>query len=114
MRHAEAEDEAESGGDDARRLTPRGRVRTRDAAEGLRATGVHFDVILTSPLPRAAETAELIAAAYANNPPPQVLPALSVGVPPREALGAIAPFARHDEVLAVGHEPQLGVLISLF
>ncbi len=37
MRHADAEDEAESGGDDGRRLTVRGRERTRDASGGLRA-----------------------------------------------------------------------------
>ena len=71
MRHAEAEDEAESGDDEARPLTVRGRERTRDAAGGLRALGVRFEAILTSPLLRAAETAGLVADEYANNPPPQ-------------------------------------------
>jgi phosphohistidine phosphatase len=113
MRHAQAEVAAESASDEGRRLTPSGRERTRDAAAGLRAVKLRFDAILTSPLTRAAETAELVAAAYANNPPPQVLPALSPGISPREALAAIAPFARHDELLLVGHEPQLGGLLSL-
>jgi phosphohistidine phosphatase len=113
MRHAEAEEEAESGGDAARPLTVRGRERTRDAAGGLRALGLRFDAIVTSSLLRAAETAELVADEYANNPPPQVLPALSPEVPPREALAALNPFSRHSEVLAVGHEPQLSKLVAL-
>jgi phosphohistidine phosphatase len=113
LRHAEAEDEAESGGDDARKLTVRGKERTRDAAIGMRRLGLKFDAILTSPLTRAAETAESIAAAYANNPPPQVLPALSGGVAPSEAIAALAPFARYGNVLMVGHEPQLGAVVSL-
>jgi phosphohistidine phosphatase len=113
MRHAEAEDEAESGGDEARSLTARGRKRTRDAAGGLGALGLRFDAILTSPLLRAAETAELVADEYANNPPPQVLPALSPQVSPPEALAALTRFARHNNVLVVGHEPQLSKLAAL-
>jgi phosphohistidine phosphatase len=112
MRHAEAEEEA-SGSDEARPLTVRGRERTRDAAGGMRALGLRFDAILTSSLLRAVETAELVADEYAKNPPPQVLPALSPGVPPREALAALNQFARHGEVLAIGHEPQLSGLVAL-
>ncbi len=113
MRHAEAENEAKSGGDEARPLTVRGRERTRDAAGGLRALGLRFDAILTSPLRRAAETAELIADEYAKDPPPQVLPALSPDVAPREALAALSPFARHGDVFVVGHEPQVSGLVGL-
>ena|SRR5689334_8395698 len=112
MRHAEAE-EAKSGTDEARALTLHGRERTRDAAGGLRALGLRFDTILSSPLRRAAETAELVADAYAKDPPPQVLPALSPDVSPREALTALAPFAHHGEVLVVGHEPQISGLAGL-
>jgi phosphohistidine phosphatase len=112
MRHAEAEAGVESGGDEARVLTARGRVRTREAASGLRALGLRFDTILTSPLLRAAETAELVADEYSNNPPPQVLPALSPEVSAREAIAALAPFTPHDRVLIVGHEPQLSKLVG--
>jgi phosphohistidine phosphatase len=113
MRHAEAEDSAESGTDEARTLTVRGRERTRDAASGLRAINPNFDCILTSPLVRATQTADLVAEAYSNNPHPQVLPALSPDVSPREAISAFAPFARHGKVLVVGHEPQLSKLVAL-
>lgn len=113
MRHGEAEDGAESGGDDARSLTVRGRERMRDAAGGLRALGLRFDAILTSPLLRAAETAELVADEYSNNPAPQVLPALAPDTSAREAVTALAPFANHGKVLVVGHEPQLSKLVAL-
>ncbi len=113
LRHAEAEATAASGGDEARKLTVHGKERMSDAAAGMRAFGLKFDAILASPLVRAGETAEIVAAEYSNSPPPQVLPALSGGVPPAQALTALAPFARHDHVLIVGHEPQLSGLVSL-
>jgi phosphohistidine phosphatase len=113
LRHAEAEKTAESGGDEARKLTVHGKDRMSDAAAGMRAFGLKFDAILTSPLVRACETAEIVAGEYSNSPSPQVLPALSGGVPAAEAVTALAPFARHDHVLIVGHEPQLSGLASL-
>ncbi len=113
LRHGIAEDTAESGDDGARKLTPKGRDKMRDAAEGMREFGLKFEAILTSPLARATETAEMVAAAYANTPPPQVLPALATGVPPAEAVAALRPFAKHKHVMIVGHEPQLSAVASL-
>ncbi len=113
LRHAEAEDAAQSGRDEERRLTERGRDRMRDAAAGMCALGLRFGTILTSPLARAAETAEIIAAAYSNGPAPRALPALTPGASPAQAAAALAPFARNGRVLMVGHEPQLGGLVSL-
>lgn len=113
LRHAEAENRDDRGGDEGRRLTQRGRERTHDAAVGMRSMGLKFNAILTSPLARAAETADAVAAAYANDPPPQVLPALSAGVAPAEVIAALSPFARHENVLVVGHEPQLSGLVSM-
>jgi phosphohistidine phosphatase len=113
LRHAQAEGKAEQGGDEARRLTPRGRDKMRSAAAGLRALRLRFDAIITSPFARAAETADIVAAAYANDPPPQVLPALAGGFSPAEAVAALAPFARYDHLMIVGHEPQLSGVVSL-
>ncbi len=113
MRHAEAEEMSQSGADETRPLTVRGRQRTRAAASGLRALKLRFDLILTSPLLRAVETAEIVADADARNPPPEVLPALSTGVPPGELISAIGPYSDHKDVLLVGHEPQLSGVIAL-
>ncbi len=113
LRHGIAEDAPADGDDGARKLTARGREKLRDSADAMRALGLKFDVILTSPLARATETAEVVAAAYANDPPPQVVPALATGVPPQEAIAALRAFAKHRRVMIVGHEPQLSAIASL-
>jgi phosphohistidine phosphatase len=112
LRHALAE-ETSVGGDDARHLTDVGRERTEKAALGMHAIGVEFDVILTSPIARAAETAEIVAAAYETRPTPRVLMELATGIAPADAVAALAPYGRDDSVMIVGHEPQLSALISI-
>jgi len=113
LRHGIAEDEAPKGDDRARRLTPRGRAKMRATAEGMHKLGLRFDVILTSPLVRAVETAAILAGVYAGKPAPQELPALAAGTPPAETVRALRPFARHDHVVIVGHEPGLSGVASL-
>ena len=113
LRHGIAEDAAPGGDDRVRRLTPRGRARLAVAARGLLTLRIELDVILTSPLPRAAETAAIVAAAYQHGPSPRELPALAPGVPPAETLQALRQWSRHDRVMLVGHEPGLSRLASL-
>jgi phosphohistidine phosphatase len=113
LRHAAAEVAATDGDDAARRLTQRGREKMRDAVAGMRGLKLKFDLILTSPMMRASETAEIVAAEYGNEPVPQVLPALATGIPPSAAAAALKPFADYGDVLIVGHEPQLSALVSL-
>ena len=113
LRHGVAEDAPPGGDDRTRRLTPRGRTRMAAAARGLLTLDLELDVMLTSPLPRAAETAAIVAAAYQRSPSPRELPALAPGVPPAETLQALRPWSRHDEVMLVGHEPGLSRLASL-
>lgn len=113
LRHGEAEAASENGEDAARRLTSRGRDRMRAAAVGMRALKLRFDAIVTSPLVRAAETAEIVAVCCGCSDPPHVLDALSGVTPPNELASALAPFAHNENVLVVGHEPQLGSLVSV-
>jgi phosphohistidine phosphatase len=114
LRHGTAENEPPLGGDDgARRLTARGREKVREAAAGMRALGLKFDAILASPLPRAAETAELVAAIYSSGPAPEVFAALSTGVSPADTIAALKPYERHDHLMIVGHEPGLSGIVSL-
>lgn len=113
LRHGVAEDLPPGGDDAARRLTPLGRSKMEEEAAGMRALGIELDLLLTSPLPRAAETAAIVAAAYRGRPSPKDMPALAPGVAPAETLQALRPFARHDHVMVVGHEPTLSRLASL-
>src|ERR1700682_5489088 len=101
LRHGVAENEPPPGGDDgARRLTSRGREKVRDAAAGMRALGLKFDAILTSPLPPAAETPELVRA-------------VRRAVPPADTVAELKPYERHDHLMIVGHEPGLSGIASL-
>jgi len=112
VRHALAED-VSAGGDETRHLTEVGRQRTLKAAAGMRALGLEFDLILTSPLARAVETAEIIATAYASGLAPRVLAELATGVAPGDAIAALAPHGRNNSVMVVGHEPQLSAMVSI-
>ena len=112
IRHGIAEDAGPGTPDEARRLTPVGRTRMRGVARGMRALGVGIDVLLTSPLVRARETAEIVAEVYGNIALREV-PALASGVAPAETVRALRPFARRARVAIVGHEPGLSGIASL-
>src|SRR6478752_7669852 len=60
IRHAEAGDDAPR--DEARALTSRGRADARRLGRVLARRGVRFSTIVTSPLVRAVQTAEIVAA----------------------------------------------------
>ena len=113
LRHAQAEPGAGGISDEARQLTDRGKERMAEAARGMRRLGLEFDAILASPLARAAQTAEIVAATYDHDPPPQTLAALATGVNPAQAVAALAPFAHYEQVMIVGHEPQLSAIVSI-
>jgi phosphohistidine phosphatase len=115
IRHAIARERrnfARSGEDDgARPLTAQGRRRMRAAARGLRRVAPEIDLLATSPLTRATQTAEIIASAYGG--------LKTVEVPPLAAGGSIHALLKwlqerkgDSTVALVGHEPQLGVFAS--
>lgn len=112
VRHGIAEADAPKGGDRARRLTPAGRAKVRRIGRGLRRLKVAADVLLTSPLPRAAETAALLAEAHGALPQPTTLMALGTGTAPLETLRALGRHAGRGNVMIVGHEPGLSQLVA--
>ena len=67
MRHgiAAARDDASVKHDGERPLTAKGTKRMRKAAKGILRLAVPFDCVLTSPLLRARQTAEVLARALA-------------------------------------------------
>ena len=113
LRHGIAEEVGPEGTDGSRRLTPAGRRKLRAAAAGMRALGLGFDAILSSPLVRAAETAAIVAEAFGGEPVPRELAALEPGVPPPETVRALRAFVRYERVAIVGHEPGLSGVVAL-
>ena len=61
IRHAEAGDDAPSDGE--RALTLRGRGDARRMGRALHRRGIELDLLISSPLVRAVQTAEIVAAA---------------------------------------------------
>jgi phosphohistidine phosphatase len=114
MRHGPAEDYAETGRDEDRSLTEKGRERVRAVARLLALRGELPGRIVTSPLVRAAQTAEIAAIVFkaAGWAGPVVTDArLAAGRATAESVGAIA-VQSGDAPMVVGHEPDLSSLLA--
>lgn len=109
MRHADAgEADARRWPDDGRRpLSEVGHREHAVVAAALRRMGVRFDRLLTSPLVRARQTADITAAAYGGAPAPQETAALGERASLPDLLAALAALAPEAGVVCVGHEPFL-------
>ena len=114
MRHAEAgEADSRRWPDDGQRpLTDAGRREHAGVAAALRDMGVRFDRLLTSPLVRARETAEITARAYGGTPTPEATDLLGDRAEPASTLAGLA-AVEAEALLCVGHEPTLSRLAAL-
>jgi phosphohistidine phosphatase len=106
VRHAEAEDRALGTPDPERRIVAAGRRAARATGRALAALKVDPECVVSSPYPRAYETAEIIAEELGA--PLAGDPAL-LGV---EAADLAGLTQRHgEELLLVGHEPDFSALV---
>ncbi len=113
MRHGVAADQDDSGSfDDAKRpLTPEGKLKLRAIARGLEVAGADLQWIVSSPLKRAVETAEIIAAELAPGAAVDQCEALAPGMlTAQKLISFLSQHAERSSVLAVGHEPSLSDL----
>jgi phosphohistidine phosphatase len=108
VRHAEAVPEEDAGSDRDRWLSPRGREAARVLGRLLREQRIEPDVIVCSPLPRAVQTAELVAASIDYLGPIASWRSLEPAAMPRMAANAVA--AAGFSVVVVGHEPSISAL----
>jgi phosphohistidine phosphatase len=97
--------------DRERPLTPQGIKRFRRAVSGLQSLVSRVDLVLSSPLTRAWQTAEVLQK-RAGWPAPQRFEPLEPGRPPAEVLDGLLPHASAASVALVGHEPSLHELAS--
>lgn len=113
VRHAIAAERGDEWPDDTKRpLTVRGISRFKDAVRGLRHLDVALDEIWTSPLVRARQTADLLAAGLGGKPVVKVLETLAPGHAPAAVLAQLAKASRGGRLALVGHEPGLGELAA--
>jgi phosphohistidine phosphatase len=88
-----------------------GREEARRMGHKLKDREVKIDAVVTSPLVRAVQTAELCAAAFGYRGDIIVVPELEPEAAPRLAKDAVAMHGLH--VLAVSHEPLVSELSAL-
>jgi phosphohistidine phosphatase len=115
IRHAEAQQLGQKNNftDEKRALTGDGRDRMRDGIKGLRKLGVEPGLVLTSPLARAVETADIVAAGL-GLPKKEIVQTdnLKPGASSDDLFAEIKKHAEVESIALVGHEPDLGGIIS--
>jgi phosphohistidine phosphatase len=115
IRHGIAAERGDEYPDDSKRpLTSAGISRLRKEARALDALGITFDQIITSPLVRTRQTADVIAESLKEKPPVVVSDALSPAGTPTAVMQDLAKHAKKASVALVGHEPNLGELAARF
>jgi len=115
LRHAIAVESGwKPGASDAERpLSPEGKKKMRKIALGMKTLELAFDLILSSRYVRAEETARIVVEELDAACGVAFTPHLEVGGDPAALMEEVAARGKEAEsILLVGHEPQLGRLIS--
>jgi phosphohistidine phosphatase len=106
IRHARAEERGLLKRDAGRRLTNGGRKDMRKAAKGLTRLVANLDILATSPLVRARQTAEILADVLDDSAPTE-LDLLAPGGRPEKLVAWLGNQREDATVALVGHEPDL-------
>ena len=113
LRHGVAVDHGTPGvTEEQRPLTSEGAAKMRQAAEGMKQFGVEFEVLLTSPLERARQTADIVASVFNAKQRLKELAALRAGGPIEKLWTALQPYNRCQRIMLVGHEPDMSRIAS--
>lgn len=111
LRHGKAEN-SDPNGDFSRALVEKGREQARRAGTLLKNADLMPEIVLTSPLIRARQTADEFCQA-GGIPGPVIQSWLASGMAPETALTELTAFRDFKRVAIVGHEPDLSRLIEL-
>src|SRR3954469_20144386 len=113
VRHGHAHEEAPGLGDTGRWLSDRGRKTTRQVGRWLaRSKKRRAAAIWSSPLVRAMQTAEILAAKGRYKGEVKALAELSPGRDPGDLLKLLSGLDLDGPLVLVGHEPSLSVLLN--
>src|SRR5262245_44680628 len=115
IRHGIAEDQevfARTGKvDDLRPLTGKGKDEMRDVARGLERIIKDIDVIASSPLTRAQQTADIVAKEFPDAER-ETIAAMSPDAPYETLMDWLGREREKDVVAAAGHNPHISGLAS--
>jgi phosphohistidine phosphatase len=112
MRHGIALPKDDAAGDFDRPLTDKGAARVRNAAKGMRRLNLKFDLLLSSPLVRARQTADIVAGLLHHEPGVEELPSLAPEASVDKLIADLARYERRASLLLVGHEPSLSSAVA--
>jgi phosphohistidine phosphatase len=114
VRHADAIDyETESvQTDEHRYVTPGGRQTARKVFKKLREEFGNLDVIFTSPLTRAVQTAEILASGIKFTNDIEIAKELIVSATSSKILQLLKRNSTLHTIAFVGHEPTMSILIT--
>ncbi|MGE5217550.1 MAG: phosphohistidine phosphatase SixA [Chloroflexota bacterium] len=109
MRHGIAldRDDPSVGHDRERPLSQKGVKRMRKISRGLRQLDIPFDAVLTSPLLRARQTAEIVTATLEIQPLLEEISGLAPESTVEHLLLGLNRYQDRQHLLLVGHEPLL-------
>ena len=113
IRHGAAAERGEEYPDDSKRpLTSAGISRLRREAKALDSLGVGFDHIITSPLVRTKQTADVFAEMLKSKPSLSQSDALAPAGTPAAVIQELGKHAKKGRIALVGHEPNIGELAA--
>lgn len=112
VRHAAAVERSSEISEETRYLTSEGRIFFRKTARTMLNNGIEPGLILTSPLLRAAQTADILAETLSYSGPLLVKNELKPGFGMTALKKLLNDYRSVDELVLVGHEPDLSALIS--
>jgi phosphohistidine phosphatase len=113
VRHGLAAERGEDYPDDSKRpLTSAGIARLRKEAKALTTLDVDFDLIISSPLVRAKQTADTLATSMPSHPEVILSDALAPAGTPAALFQELGRHMRKGRIALVGHEPSMGELAA--
>lgn len=111
LRHGAAEPKTDWPDDEQRPLSAEGRLLVADLACSLPRLKTRPDLVLTSPLMRARQTAEIVVECLAAQDRLVIDKRLAPGFGMKQLEKVLRDYAENAVVMLVGHEPDLSELV---